>query len=129
MRSGRGCTSANARRAVSGGDCCVLLLLCGAAVAATRGGVAGSCCCGRCWCCAVGASGSGSTALTFSYTILAGQTDINGISIDGNSLNLNGGTIKDASGNSATLTHSAVTDNASYMVDTTAPTATLTSGT
>ena len=75
------------------------------------------------------ASGSGSTALTFSYTIQAGQTDINGISIDGNSLNLNGGTIKDASGNSATLTHSAVTDNASYMVDTTAPTATLTAAT
>ena len=75
------------------------------------------------------ASGSGSTALTFSYTILAGQTDVNGISIDGNSLNLNSGTIKDASGNSATLTHSAVTDNASYMVDTTAPTATLTAAT
>ena len=75
------------------------------------------------------ASGSGTTALTFSYTILAGQTDANGISIDLNSLNLNSGTIKDASGNNATLTQTAVSDNASYMVDTTAPTATLTTGT
>ncbi len=75
------------------------------------------------------ASGSGTTALTFSYTVLSGQTDANGISIDLNSLNLNSGTIKDAAGNSATITHTAVTDNASYMVDTTAPTATLTTGT
>ncbi len=75
------------------------------------------------------ASGTGTTALTFSYTILSGQTDTNGISIAANSLNLNSGTIKDASGNSATLTHTAVTDNASYMVDTTKPTATLTTAT
>ena len=75
------------------------------------------------------ASGSGTTALTFSYTILAGQTDANGISIATNSLSLNSGTIKDASGNNATLTHTAVSDNASFMVDTTAPTATLTTGT
>ena len=75
------------------------------------------------------ASGSGTTALTFTYTVLSGQTDANGISIDLNSLNLNSGTIKDAAGNNATITHTAVTDNASYMVDTTAPTATLTTGT
>jgi hypothetical protein len=67
------------------------------------------------------ASGSGSTALTFTYTVLAGQTDINGISIDANSLSLNSGTIIDTAGNSADLTHTAVTDNASYKVDTTAP--------
>jgi large repetitive protein len=72
------------------------------------------------------ASGSGTTALTFTYTILSGQTDANGISIDANSLNLNSGTITDAAGNSATITHSAVADNASYMVDTTAPTASVT---
>jgi hypothetical protein len=75
------------------------------------------------------ASGTGTTALTFTYTVLSGQTDTGGISIAANSLNLNSGTIKDASGNSATITHTAVTDNASYMVDTTAPTATLTTGT
>src|SRR5207244_7012546 len=68
------------------------------------------------------ASGSGSTALVFSYTILAGQTDANGISINANALSLNGGTITDTAGNVATLTAAAVTDNASFKVDTTAPT-------
>ena len=67
------------------------------------------------------ASGSGSTALTFSYTILAAQTDANGIAVALNSLALNGGTITDTAGNNATLTHTAVADNASFMVDTTAP--------
>ena len=66
--------------------------------------------------------GSTTTALSFVYTILAGQTDTDGISINANSLTLNGGTLTDAAGNNATLTHSAVTDNASYKVDTTAPT-------
>ena len=54
--------------------------------------------------------------------IAVGDTDANGISIAANSLALNGGTINDAAGNAATLTHSAVADNASYLVDTTAPT-------
>ena len=67
-------------------------------------------------------SGSGSTTLNFSYTILSGQNDTGGISIDANSLSLNSGTIVDTAGNSATLIHTAVADNASYMVDTTAPT-------
>ena len=71
------------------------------------------------------ASGSGTTALIFSYTILSGQTDANGVSIDTNSLNLNNGSITDTAGNTATLTHTAVSDNASYMVDTTAPTTTV----
>jgi len=63
------------------------------------------------------ASGSGTTALVFNYTILSGQTDLNGISIGTNSLSLNGGTLTDAAGNAATLTHSTVTDNASFLVD------------
>ena len=75
------------------------------------------------------ASGSGTTALTFTYTVLSGQTDAGGISIDANSLNLNSGTIKDAAANNATITHSAVTDNANYMVDATAPTASVTTAT
>jgi hypothetical protein len=75
------------------------------------------------------AGGTGTNALTFTYTILAGQTDeVNGISVDANSLALNSGTIKDIAGNNATLTHTLVADNASYLVDTTAPTATLTAG-
>ena len=74
------------------------------------------------------ASGSGGTALVFTYTVLAGQTDANGISIADNSLALNGGTLSDAAGNAATLTHALVADNAGYLVDTTAPTVTNTSG-
>ncbi|MDD5249491.1 MAG: Ig-like domain-containing protein [Rhodocyclaceae bacterium] len=69
------------------------------------------------------ASGSGTSALVFTYTIQAGQTDANGISIAANSLSLNGGTIKDTAGNVATLTHAAVTDNGNFLVDTTAPAA------
>jgi hypothetical protein len=67
-------------------------------------------------------SGSGTTALVFKYTILAGLSDANGISVDLNSLALAGGTLKDAAGNNATLTHSALTDNASYKVEAVAPT-------
>jgi hypothetical protein len=74
------------------------------------------------------ASGSGGAALVFTYTVLAGQTDANGISIAANSLALNGGTLSDAAGNAATLTHALVADNAGYLVDTTAPTVTNTSG-
>ena len=55
---------------------------------------------------------STSTNLVFNYTIQAGQTDANGISIDANSLSPNGGSLKDAAGNEATLTHTAVANNA-----------------
>jgi hypothetical protein len=69
------------------------------------------------------ASGSGTSALLFNYTILATQTDADGISVDADSLALNSGTIADLAGNAATLSHGLVSDNASYLVDTTAPTA------
>ncbi|MCX7262294.1 MAG: Ig-like domain-containing protein, partial [Burkholderiales bacterium] len=73
------------------------------------------------------ASGSGTNALVFAYTVLAAQTDINGISIVASSVgsptfNLNGRTLTDTAGNTTVNTYSAVTDNASYLVDTTAPT-------
>ncbi|WP_371325498.1 DUF4214 domain-containing protein [Dechloromonas sp. ZY10] len=68
------------------------------------------------------ASGSGSTSLVFQYTIQAGQTDANGISIGASGIHTNGGTFKDGSANDATLTFLAVSDNASYKVDTAAPT-------
>ena len=74
-------------------------------------------------------SGSGSSPLVFEYTIQSGETDTDGISINANALSLNSGTIRDAAGNSATLTHSAVSSNSSYMVDTTAPTASWSSAT
>ena len=73
------------------------------------------------------ASGTGTTALVFNYTILAAQTDANGISIAANALSLNNGTLADAAGNAAALTHALVADNAGYLVDTTAPTVTHTS--
>jgi hypothetical protein len=73
-------------------------------------------------------SGSGTTALVFSYTILADQTDANGIAIAANSLALAGGTLTDGSGSAATLTHALVADNTGYLVDTAAPTPTLTTG-
>jgi hypothetical protein len=69
------------------------------------------------------ASGTGNTPLVFQYTIQAGDNDTNGISIGTNVLALNSGTIRDAAGNNATLTHSAVSANTSYKVDTTAPSA------
>jgi hypothetical protein len=69
-------------------------------------------------------SGSGGASLVFQYTIQAGESDADGISIGANALALNSGTIRDAAGNNATLTHSAVSANASYKVDTTAPTVT-----
>ena len=56
-------------------------------------------------------SGSTSTALVFQYTIQSGDNDTNGISIGANALALNSGTIRDASGNYATITHSSVDDN------------------
>ena len=65
-------------------------------------------------------SGSGTTALLFSYTVQAGDTDTDGIAIAANKLV---GTIKDSAGNSAVLTYSAVTTDNTRMVDTTAPTA------
>ncbi|EJL89222.1 hypothetical protein PMI15_00659 [Polaromonas sp. CF318] len=68
-------------------------------------------------------SGSGGTELTFTYTILAGQTDANGIAVAANSLALNSGTIKDSASNDAVLTHTALADSASFKVDTTAPAA------
>jgi hypothetical protein len=60
--------------------------------------------------------------LVFKYTIQSGETDTDGISIGADSLALNSGTIRDASGNDAVITHSLAGYNTSYKVDTTAPT-------
>ncbi len=66
-------------------------------------------------------SGSGSAELVFAYTIVNGENDADGISIDANSLVANGATITDASLRAATLEHDAVAANANYLVDTSAP--------
>ena len=50
------------------------------------------------------ASGSGSTTLTFTYTVQSGDTSSDLDYKATTSLGLNSGTIKDAAGNAATLT-------------------------
>jgi len=67
-------------------------------------------------------SGSGSSALLFQYTVQAGDTDSDGIAVAG-SLDLNGGTTRDAAGNDLNLTLNAVGATGGVLVDTTAPTA------
>ena len=75
---------------------------------------------------AVYQSGSDSTELVFRYTVVANETDGDGVVVMVNSLNLNSGTIGDVAGNAAALEHSAVTANSSHAVDTTAPSVTRT---
>ena len=67
-------------------------------------------------------SGSGTNTLTFRYTVAAGETDTNGVSVKANSLALNEGTLKDIAGNPLTLTHSAKDGGNSHRIDTTTPT-------
>ncbi|MBF9221174.1 putative Ig domain-containing protein [Hymenobacter ruricola] len=69
---------------------------------------------------AVYASGSGSTALVFSYTVQNGEVDTDGIALG--ALTLNGGTLRDAIGNDATLTLNNVPSTAGILVDAVAPT-------
>lgn len=75
-------------------------------------------------------SGSGTTTLQFDYTVLAGHTSADLDYISTSALNLNGGTIKDANGNNATITLAAPGNSNSLgaskniVVDTTAPTVT-----
>ena len=69
------------------------------------------------------ASGDNSTQQVFQYTIQAGDNDSNGISILANALDNNSSMISDRAGNIATdITHDAVSDNSSYIVDNTPPT-------
>jgi hypothetical protein len=62
--------------------------------------------------------GSGSSALTFSYTV--GSSDTNVASLAATAVNLNGATIKDGSGNPASLSLSGITQ-AGPQIDTTTP--------
>ncbi|GLC79410.1 hypothetical protein LBYZC6_15240 [Lacrimispora brassicae] len=61
-------------------------------------------------------SGSGASNLVFRYTVQAGDSDSNGISIG--SLILNGGTIQDGAGNNANLTLNSVGNMTGVLVDT-----------
>jgi methionine-rich copper-binding protein CopC len=66
------------------------------------------------------ASGSGSSALVFSYTIQAGDNDTDGVAVG--DLSLNSGTLKDGAGNDMTLTLNSLGATSEVRVDTTAPT-------
>ena len=61
--------------------------------------------------------GTGTTELVFSYEVVKGDEDTDGVSVDANSLSFNGGTIKDPSKNSAALTHDAVGTQTGHKVD------------
>ncbi|WP_316819800.1 MBG domain-containing protein [Pedobacter gandavensis] len=80
-------------------------------------------------------SGSGSSSLTFSYQVLAGQNKVDLDYASISALALAGGSIKDAAGNNATITLPALgaanslSANTNINVDTTIPTVTNVSGT
>ena len=79
--------------------------------------------------------GSNSSTLTFTYTVQAGDTSSKLDYKAANSLVLNGGTIKDSAGNSLVLTlpnpsqPGSLGFNKNIVIDTTAPTMTITSTT
>ncbi|MDP4076332.1 DUF4347 domain-containing protein [Acidovorax sp. A1169] len=74
------------------------------------------------------ASGSGTSALTFTYTVQDGDTTADLDYLGTTALALNGGTIKDAAGNAGTLTlatpgaANSLGNNKAIAIDTTAPT-------
>jgi hypothetical protein len=69
---------------------------------------------------AIYTGGSGSSALTFAYTVVSGEQDATGITVG--ALTLNGGTIKDGSANSAVLTLNGVPSTAGVDVQAILPT-------
>lgn len=66
---------------------------------------------------AVYSSGSGSSTLSFTLIIQAADNDSDGISINANSLVLNGGDISLSGGGIINLTNAAVASNPAYLVD------------
>ena len=61
--------------------------------------------------------GTGTTELVFGYEVVNGDEDTDGVSIEANSLSLNGGTIKDAAENSAVLDHDGLAADSGHKVD------------
>ena len=78
------------------------------------------------------ASGTGTNQLTFTYTVQAGDTTADLDYLSTSALDLNGGTIRDAAANNAVLTLAApgatnsLGANKAIVIDTTAPTQTIT---
>ena len=62
-------------------------------------------------------SGSDSSSTTFIYVVGSSDLDTDGIAISLNSLELNGGTIKDTAGLDCAYIHSAISASLSYYVD------------
>jgi hypothetical protein len=71
--------------------------------------------------------GSGTSTLTFRYTVQSGDLDSDGIAVASTSIDLNGGTIKDVPGNNAVLTFTPP-NTSSVLVDGVAPTITSVTG-
>ncbi|GAB7529221.1 hypothetical protein PS3A_16300 [Pseudomonas sp. 3A(2025)] len=65
-------------------------------------------------------SGAGTTALVFRLTVASGQFDSNGISV-GNSLQLNGATLRDAAGNDVNTTLNGLGSTTGVLVDAIVP--------
>jgi len=61
-------------------------------------------------------SGTGTSSLVFSYTVVEGNLDTNGVTLGG-SIVLNGGSIRDAATNNATLTLNNVASTTGVLVD------------
>ena len=59
--------------------------------------------------------------LSFDATVLEGDEDQDGVAIAANALSLNGGSIEDAAGNGAVLTHDTVAPNSGFLVDGVSP--------
>jgi len=62
-------------------------------------------------------SGTGTTSLVFSYTVLANDSATAGIGVTANSLELNSGTMVDSTGISISLTHVAISISSNHAVD------------
>ena len=67
-------------------------------------------------------------AVKFEYQVIEDDQDGNGVSIDADSLSLDGGTIRDGAQNDATLTHSAMAANTRHKVDGVKPSLAATNG-
>ena len=60
---------------------------------------------------------NGGTTLVFAYSVKAEDRDDNGVSLPRKAIRLNGGTIEDADGNSASLRSPALSDQSGHKVD------------
>ena len=66
--------------------------------------------------------GGAREVVTFTYEVDDDETDTDGVSIAANALTPNGGTIRDAANQNASLAHSALADDANHRVDGVKPT-------